>query len=327
MNLPTYDDVERAAAIIASESVTTPLIESHLLNERLNARVFLKAECLQRTGSFKFRGAFNALSRLSDSVRETGLLATSSGNHAQGVAEAARLLGYRATIVMPADAPTAKKARTRRSGGTVVEYDRYTGDRDAIVNAMADEAGAPVVHPYDNFDVIAGQGTMGLEIAEALKGKGLICDRALVCAGGGGLMSGTLIALKYHFPEVKVHPVEPEYYDDHRLSQEAGKICDADTSKSSVCDAILAPRPGEMAFAIGKNRLAPGLVITDEEALHAVAFAFHELNLVVEPGGAAALAALLAGKVAVDGEVVVATLSGGNIDPQMLQRALATYTG
>lgn len=322
MKLPTIDDIRAAATLLEGHAVKTPLIESSVLNQLTGARVFLKAECLQRTGSFKFRGAYNALSSLGESKSEQNVLAVSSGNHAQGVAEAARLLGFNATILMPADAPEIKKFRTRRSGAKIVEYDRYTQDRDVVCAQLLEKMNAPLVHPFENFHVIAGQGTTGLEIAEEIKIKGLVLDRALVCAGGGGLMSGILLSLKDTFPNVNVHPVEPEGYDDHKQSLEAGEIRRVDTSKPSVCDAIITPQPGKLAFAIGKDSLSPGLVISDDEALSAVAFAFHELKMVVEPGGAAALAAVLSGKIDITGEVVALTLSGGNIDPKMMRRAL-----
>jgi len=322
MILPTIDDIHAAAELLKGKAVKTPLIESQLLNQITGARVFLKAECLQRTGSFKFRGAFNALSVLAESGSERNILAMSSGNHAQGVAEAARLLGFNATILMPADAPEIKKMRTRRSGAKIIEYDRYSQNRDEVCANLAQQMNAPVIHPFENFHVIAGQGTTGLEIANTLHARGLILDRALVCAGGGGLMGGILLALTDTFPKVKVHPVEPEGYDDQRQSLEAGELRRVETTRPSVCDAIITPQPGRMAFAIGKDRLSAGLVITDEEALAAVAFAFHELKMVVEPGGAAALAAVLYGKIDICGEVVALTLSGGNIDAEMMQRAL-----
>ena len=324
--LPAFKDIVAASKVLDGHAVRTPLIESQILNDLTGGRIFLKAECLQRTGSFKFRGAFNALSNIPNESLEKGVLACSSGNHAQGVAESARLKGCSATIIMPADAPETKKNRTKRSGATVVEYDRYKEDREAILQKMADETGSVAVHPYENFHVIAGQGTAGLEAAEELQSLELSCDRALVCAGGGGLTSGVALALRHHFPDVSVHTVEPEGYDDQRASLEAGKQVGQNTNQPSVCDAILTPQPGDLAFAICKDILAEGLVVTDSEALRAVAFAFNELKLVVEPGGAAALAALLAGKVDVSNEIVVATLSGGNIDADILELALNEHS-
>jgi len=323
MKLPTYTDVVAAARVLEGEAVHTPLLRNKLLDEVTGGRIFLKAECLQRTGSFKFRGAYNAITQLPPSTRKTGVLACSSGNHAQGVAEAARLCGFPATIVMPADAPALKKTRTERCGAKVIEYDRQNEDRDQIVDAVSAQTGAPIVHPYENFHVIAGQGTAGLEAVQDLRAMEMGLDRAVVCAGGGGLLGGTLLAVKEHFPNAKLHSVEPLGYDDQRRSHECGQRVAVEARCKSICDAIVTPMPGERAFALAKGHLEPGLVVSDEEALGAVAFAFNELKTVVEPGGAVALAALLYGKVSVKGENVLAVLSGGNIDPDMMALALA----
>ena len=323
MDLPDISDVKKAAHVLRGHAVRTPLIESVILNEITGGRIFLKAECLQRTGSFKFRGAYNALSNLSDEQRAKGIVATSSGNHAQGVAEAARLFGCEATIIMPKDAPEIKKQRTRRSGATIIEYDRYSEDRETLVQKLAQERGAPLIHPYENRYVIAGQGTCGLEAMQDLQAEGLVCDRILVCAGGGGLTSGITLAARSIFPKVSIHTVEPAGYDDFKRSLEAGEVTGVDVKEASICDAILTPSPGQMAFGITKDLLDEGLVVTDDQALEAVAFAFNELKLVVEPGGCVTLAALLAGRIDVSGQTVVATLSGGNIDPSVLSKALA----
>ncbi len=322
MKLPEISDIRAAARRLAGEHVVTPLIGSPVLDERLGATVLFKAECLQRTGSFKFRGAYSALSKNINVINEGGVVACSSGNHAQGVAEAARLHGVPATIVMPSDAPEIKKARTRRSGAKIVEYDRIKEDREQIAQDIADETDAHFVHPYEDFHVIAGQGTCGLEIVEQCSALDLVPDRLLVCTGGGGLLSGILLAVSDSFPDITVHSVEPENYDDQARSHAAGQRLGDNPGGPTVCDAIATPSPGERAFEICKGRLAEGLIVSDAEALEAVAFAFNELKLVVEPGGAVTLAALLAGKVDVRGETVVATLSGGNIDPKVLQRAL-----
>ncbi|MEE9313743.1 MAG: threonine/serine dehydratase [Rhizobiaceae bacterium] len=321
--LPVYQDILAAAEVIEGHAFRTGLVSSDVLDEKLGARIFFKPECLQRTGSFKFRGAFNAMHHIPDTARGTGVLACSSGNHAQGIAEAARLKGYPATIIMPADAPKAKVQRTRRSGATVVEYDRHNDDREELTRVYAEERGMPIVHPFDNFNVIAGQGTAGLEISQDLMAMGLELDHMLVCAGGGGLLAGTLLSTSHHFPNVKVHPVEPAGYDDLARSHIAGERVGDNSKTPSVCDAIVTPMSGQLSFAICKGKLAEGLQVTDEEALAAVAFAFREMKLVVEPGGAVTLAALLAGKLDVTGKTVVATLSGGNIDADMMARALA----
>ncbi len=318
-----FSDIEKAANAIAGQAIRTPLLRSDVLDQKLDAQIFLKPECLQRTGSFKFRGAFNAIENLGEVNSQEGILACSSGNHAQGVAEAARIKGLRARIVMPSDAPQAKKDRTRRSGAQIIDYDRHNEDREAIVEALSKDTGAPVIHPYDNRYVIAGQGTAGLEMAQDMNALGVTPDRVLVCTGGGGLTSGVLLALKHYFPAVDVHPVEPQGYDDQSRSLRAGKRLGGNVKTPSVCDALLTPMPGKIAFEICKDSLSDGLVVSDEEALRAVAFAFREFKLVVEPGGAVALAALLSGKVDVSGQSVLVVLSGGNIDADIMARALA----
>ncbi|MEM8750242.1 MAG: threonine/serine dehydratase [Pseudomonadota bacterium] len=321
-DLPDISDIRAAAETLRGEAVRTPLINSRVLDDLVGGQIFLKSENLQRTGSFKFRGGYNAVSNLPASAAQTGVLACSSGNHAQGVAEAARLMGYKATILMPQDAPETKKERTKRSGAGVVEYDRWTQDRDTVVQEMADKSGAPIIHPYETFHVIAGQGTVGLEIAEDMQAMGLVPDHYLVCTGGGGLLAGSALGLTSSFPDVQMHTVEPEGHDDQRRSHEAGERLGGNSKNPSVCDAIVTPMPGFKSFAMCLGKLGQGLVISDEEALKAVAFAFRELKLVVEPGGAAALAAILSGKLDVRGKTIVATLSGGNIDAAMMARAL-----
>ncbi len=320
---PTYDTIVEAAVRLAGHAVQTPLLRNDILDERVGARVFIKAENLQRTGSFKFRGAYNAVCANADAARARGIVASSSGNHAQGVAEAARLFGAKATIVMPSDAPASKKSRTMRAGAKIVEYDRATEDRDALLDRLADETGAVPIHPYENPYVISGQGTVGLEIAEQLKDYGAVPDRAVVCAGGGGLIAGIWLALDRHFPSCKMHTAEPEGHDDQARSHAAGERVGGNSLTMSVQDAIVTPMPGEVSFDMLKGRLEPGLTVSDDEALDTVAFLFNEMKLVAEPGGATALAAVLFGKVNVAGETVVVTLSGGNIDPATMARALA----
>lgn len=322
--LPDYSDIVDAASVLNGKAIRTPLVSSVVLDEIVGGRVFFKAECLQRTGSFKFRGAYNALSQNLEKVRHTGVLACSSGNHAQGIAEASRLFGVDATIIMPSDAPQSKKDRTRRSGAEIVEFDRLNEDREVITNELSAAEGRTVIHPFNDFYVIAGQGTAGLEMAEQILEFGLQPNRALVCSGGGGLTAGVLLALKHHFPEIEIHSVEPDGYDDQRRSYAAGHRVGGNSIEPSVCDAILTPMPGELSFEICNPHISQGLVVTDDEALEAVAFAFKELKLVVEPGGVVTLAALLSGKIDVTGETVLATLSGGNIDPDMMARALKT---
>jgi len=325
---PVYDDVVAAARRLKGHAIYTPLLRSPVLDEHCGGRIFLKAENLQRTGSFKFRGAMNAISALREAGNDlgSGVIASSSGNHAQGIAEAARLHHIDATIVMPSDAPAIKVERTRRSGAHVVLYDRSSEDRDVVTAEHTRRLNAELIHPYNHPMVIAGQGTCALEAAETFEKLAIIPDRVLVCTGGGGLSSGIALVIQKHYPHARFHTVEPVGFDDYKRSLVAGaRLANAATS-GSVCDAILTPSPGEHSFSILKDYADEGLAISDAEALAAVAFAFHELKIVVEPGGAAALAALLSGKVDVSGECVLATLSAGNIDPEMLARSLAPVT-
>lgn len=318
----TIYDIESASCLLEGVVFRTPLLRSDYLDSLCCAEVFLKPECLQHTGSFKFRGAYNAIGRLPSDRSERGIIASSSGNHAQGVAEACRILGLSASIIMPTDAPTIKRARTERSGATIIPYDR-NDDRDSILHRESEKTGAYPIHPFDNVDVISGQGTSGLEVAHDLLSMGMFCDYVLVPTGGGGLISGVSVAIKNYFPSCCVHPVEPEHYDDYGRSLLSGeRIRLSGDLPLSICDAIVSPEPGSLSFSIGVSNFGSGIVVSDDEALSAVSFAFREFKLVVEPGGAVALAALLSGKLDVSGSVVVIFLSGGNIDPSMMRRAL-----
>lgn len=321
--LPAIDDVRAAAKRIAGHAVRTPLLSNALLDEATGARVLIKPENMQRTGTFKFRGAYNAIAVLSHEVRLAGIVAVSSGNHAQGVAEAARLFGAASTIVMPADAPEIKRRRTERSGGRVVTYDRRTEDRDTVVAAHIAKHGGTLIHPYNDFHVIAGQGTIGLEVAEDCAARGIVPDAVLVPCGGGGLSSGVGLALRDAYPSIALTLVEPDGFDDYRRSLAEDRIVANTATAGSICDALLASSPGAVGFALNRANHARAVSVSDAEALAAVAFAFRELKLVAEPGGAVGLAALLSGKVAARGETVVVVLSGGNIDPPVLARALA----
>lgn len=321
---PTVADVATAAGRIDGRAVRTPLIRNDLLDAAAGARVFLKPECLQLTGTFKFRGAFNAISALMERGGVEHVVATSSGNHAQGVAEAARILGIKSTIVMPADAPATKIARTRRAGAEVVFFDRATEDRDTVGDKVTAERGAAFIHPYDNADVIAGQGTCGREIAFDMVSMGLEPDSVLVPCGGGGLTAGVTLAIRDQFSQAKIFCVEPEGFDDHRRSLAGGERVANERRSGSVCDALLAPMPGELGFAINSAAGVSGLVVSDDQALDAVRFAFEELKLVLEPGGAVALAAVLTSGDRFAGQTVVCVLSGGNIDAEMFERALST---
>jgi threonine dehydratase len=322
MNIPVFADVEAAAARLRGHAIRTPLLRSAQLDAITGARVFVKAECLQLTGSFKFRGGFNTASALPPSERKNGLVACSSGNHAQGVAEAARLLGMKSVIVMPTDAPAIKVARTRRCGAEVVLYDRDTQDRDAIAQEVVERTGAHFVHPYENPFVIAGQGTSGLEIGEDLAAMGLAADRVISCCGGGGLTAGVALAIHERFPNAKIHTAEPAGFDDYARSLAGGVRVRNERLSGSACDALLTPMPGEISFAINKDHIASGFAVTDAQAFEAMRIAFAELKIVVEPGGAVALAALLSQGKAFAGETVVCIASGGNVDPEFYSRVL-----
>ena len=313
--VPIFADIEAAASRIAPYAVVTPLIEHPALNQRAGGRVFLKLETLQRTGSFKFRGAFNRISPISENDRAKGVLAFSSGNHAQGVAAAAALLGIRATIVMPSDAPRAKIDGTRMLGAAIVEYDRRTEDREAIAAKLQAESGATLVNPFDDPFVVAGQGTAGLEIARQAKEQGVSLAAVLVPCSGGGLASGISLAMASASPGTKVLSVEPENFDGMKRSLEAGMRTAAPGGALSMADALMAPKPGHTPFAIARRHIAAGLSVSEDDLARAVSFAFCRLKLVVEPGGAAALAAVLAGKIATRDRATAIVLSGANCDP------------
>lgn len=308
---------------LAGVALHTPLLTSPVLDQLTGARVFLKAETLQRTGSFKFRGAYNKVSCIPADQRARGVVAYSSGNHAQGVAAAARLLDIPAVIVMPRDAPRPKRERTEALGAEVVLYDREREDREAIAGAIASERGAVLVPPYDDPLVIAGQGTAGHELVEDLAVMGLSPDTVVVSASGGGLTAGIALAVKARAPHARVYTAEPQGFDDHARSFRSGRREANDALSGTICDALMSRMPGELTFAINRALVGEGVVASDAEVAAAVAFAFRELKLVVEPGGAVALAALLAGRLAVKDQVVVAVLSGGNVDPDLFYRLVA----
>lgn len=307
-------DIERAAVRIEGYAVRTPLLESPALNDRVGARILMKPECLQRTGSFKFRGAYNRLAQLSETERGAGVVAWSSGNHAQGVAAAAQLLGMPAAIVMPDDAPAIKADKTRGYGAEVIGYDRYTENREEIGAALAKQRGAVLVPSYDDGDIIAGQGTCGLEIAQQAEALGATLDLLLVCCGGGGLIAGSSVAMAAYSAATRVYSVEPAAFDDHRRSLQSGRRECIAADARSICDALLAPQPGALTFSINRHTLSGGLAVTDEEVKAAMRYAFSTLKLVVEPGGAVALAAVLAGKLDMAGKTVAIVISGGNVD-------------
>ncbi len=314
ITLPTFEDVLAARERIAPYAVVTPTLESPILNERVGTRVLLKAETLQRTGAFKFRGASNCISQIDKASWPGGVVACSSGNHAQGVAEAARLAGLPATMVMPRDAPALKLARTRRAGAEVVLFDRDTEDREEIACKLCGAREAFYVPPYDHPDIIAGQGTAGLELHEQAAGMKTDISAVLIPASGGGLASGVALAIKHLAPNCAVHSVEPEGFDDYARSLASGRREHNARLSGSICDSLLIGQPGEITFALSRDFLAGGVVVTDEQVRAAMRFAFEELKLVIEPGGAVGLAALLSGCFAPPAEGAVGiVLSGGNI--------------
>jgi threonine dehydratase len=321
--LPTFADVQAAAGRLQGVARVTPLLESEALNAQAGGRILLKAEVLQRTGSFKFRGAYNAIAQIAAPV----VVAYSSGNHAQGVAAAARLLGKSATIVMPADAPAIKVENTRAAGAEIRLYDRIRESRETIGAEIAARSGAALVRPYDDPRIIAGQGTAGLELALQAQELGAALDAALIPCGGGGLIAGCGLALRELCPGIEVYAVEPAGFDDTARSLAAGRRLANPPDGRSICDALLVPTPGELTFEINRRVLAGGLALADEDVLRAMSFAFRALKLVVEPGGAVALAALLAGHFDARGRTVGVVLSGGNVDPALFARMLRQSDG
>ncbi len=319
---PSVADIEAARERMRGFALETPLLENPALNARLGGRILLKAEILQRTGSFKFRGAFNFIRQIPDDVRTQGVVAYSSGNHAQGVAAAAQIHGIPATIVIPSDAPTAKVENTRGYGADVVAYDRFGESREDIAAEISDRTGATLVPPYDHSWTIAGQGTVGLEIAEQCAASSVTADAVLVCCGGGGLSAGIATALSDRMPDASIHTVEPAGFDDTRRSLDAGDRVSNDMASVSICDALLAPTPGEITFAAMRSLNVSGLAVDDDAVKRAVAYAWRTLKLVLEPGGAIALAALLDGQIETADRTVVAVLSGGNVDADVFRACL-----
>lgn len=320
--LPIFEDVRAAAARLAGRVVRTPLLRHRLLDEITGAAVLVKPEPLQRTGSFKLRGATNAALLMEPEARRGGIVTHSSGNHGQACAAAAHMLGMRATIAMPSDAPAIKVEATRRWGAEIVPFDRHGVDRDALAEALAAERGATVIPPFDHADVIAGQGTVALELLEDAGAFGLVPDAVAICTGGGGLTAGCTLVLEQLAPRAEVWAVEPEGWDDTRRSLEAGRRLPVEAPGSGLCDALLSRQPGALTFAINHRHLAGGVAVTEAEVFRAMRFAFEHLKVVVEPGGAVALAAVLAGKVAAQGGVIGVVISGGNVDPAVFARAL-----
>jgi threonine dehydratase len=320
-DLPTVADVAAAAARMRGRLVETPLLESETLNRLAGTRVLLKPECLQHSGSFKIRGALNRLLQLTEAERRGGVVAFSSGNHAQAVALASHWLGIHATIVMPSDAPGVKLAGTRAWGADVVLYDRDRDDREKIAAGIAAGRGAVLVPPFEDARIVAGQGTAALELGREAQGRGATLDALYVPCSGGGLVAGSALAIKSFFPRCAVYAVEPQGYDDHVRSLAAGQRVPGAGGHTTLCDGLRAPLPGEITFAINRRELAGAVTVDDAAVRAAMAVAVQHLKVVVEPSGAAALAAVLASSSG-DKRCVGVILSGGNVDPPLLADVL-----
>ncbi|MBL8271728.1 threonine/serine dehydratase [Steroidobacter sp.] len=304
-----------AANVVAKVAVRTPLLESPMLNERLGRRVLLKLECLQRTGAFKFRGAYHKLASLTEEQRRSGVVATSSGNHAQALAAAGKLLGSPVTLAMPLDSPAFKVARVRAHGASIVHYDRYRDDEKAVGLELARERKAVMVHPFDDPHIIAGQGTVGLELFEQAERLDARIERVLVPCGGGGLTAGVALAAHYISSHTKVCTVEPEHYDDTARSLQAGQILSnaMAAARPTLCDALMVAQPGVQTFEINRRLVSEAFVVPDSLVLEAMRLLTTELRLIVEPAGAIGLAALLGGLVPSGKGCVAVIISGGNV--------------
>ncbi|MCX8954900.1 threonine/serine dehydratase [Ruegeria sp. NA] len=324
--MSTIEMIEAAAKRLKGHVRETPILSSPFLDAIAGRRIWVKPECLQHTGSFKFRGAWSAISALDEDTRQRGVIAYSSGNHAQGVAMAASKHGIASVIVMPSDAPHLKIENTRALGGEVILYDRANESREEIGETIAAERGLTLIRPYDEPQVIAGQGTTGLEIARQAAELGLSQADVLVCCGGGGLTSGIALALEKHAPDLRARPCEPEGFDDVKRSLATGRIQNNNAASGNICDAILTPQPGDITFPILNRLCGPGISVTEDEALRAMALAFLRLKIVLEPGGAVALASALFRGDEIEGDDVIVVTSGGNVDPDIFSRALEFLT-
>ena len=325
--LPRFEDVAAAAMRLEGHAVVTPLLESDAVNRLLGGRLLVKAEVLQHGGAFKFRGAFNRLVQLTPEERARGVVAFSSGNHAQGVAAAARRLGIHAASVMPADAPAIKVEATREHGAEIITYDRFTESREEIAAGLARERGATLVPSFDDFHIISGQGTVGLEMVRQAHAAGATLDDAVICCGGGGLTAGCSLAIRATSPATNIYCAEPAAFNDHQRSLQQGERVANDPSARSFCDALLAPEPGVLTFAINRRTLTGGLAVTDSDVGAAMAFAFRHFKLVLEPSGAVALACVLAGRIPSAGRAIAVVCSGGNVEAADYVAVLAEAGG
>lgn len=316
------NDIIEAKKTLKNYITKTPLIYDFNLSEKYEAKIFYKAEGLQRTGSFKIRGAYNKIHKSINHDNLNGVLAWSSGNHAQGVAEAAKIFKIKATIVMPKDAPKIKIEGTRLRGANIIFYDRRNENREEIGKSIAKKKNLSIIPPYDDKYVIAGQGTIGLEIIDQIKEYGLKPDKILVPTGGGGLIAGISTILKKKYKNINIYSVEPKYFSDYSKSIKNKKIFLNNMNNYSICDSLLANRPGEITFDINKELLKRGLIVNDNQVLKAIKYAYQNLGIILEPGGAVALAAILNKKTIIKNKTIVAVLSGSNIDPKVLKKAI-----
>ncbi len=321
-SLVNYQEIEKAYNRISNYATKTPLLSSDLLNKEFSSNIFIKAENLQKIGAFKFRGAINSILKLDDDKKN--VLAWSSGNHAQAIASACYLTNKKATIVMPEDSPNAKLNGTKSWGANIVTFDRYSESREEIGTSLAKEINAEIIPPFDHPDVINGQGTVGYEIASDFKKNNLQPDLVLCCCGGGGLIAGVSTAIKSAYPKTPIYAVEPEDYNDTYLSLRNNKITEVDVSKKSICDSLLASKPGELTFSINKENLSGSLLVSDLEAMKAMKYAFEYFKIILEPGGAVALASALFKKIDIKNKTVVIIASGGNVDPEIFEKSLKT---
>ena len=321
--LPTYIDVVKAAERLKGHAVQTPLMRSDAIDAVTGKTVWFKPECNQKVGAFKYRGGYNRLSAMDASERAKGVVAYSSGNHAQGVSRAAKELGISAIIIMPEDAPAVKVAGVRADGAEIIFYDRVTESREEIAQRISQKNGRIIVPSYDDPYIIAGQGTAGLEIAQDAKAKGIKFDALITCMGGGGLCAGISLAMNALSPKTKIYGAEPEHYNDHQRSFRSGKRVKLTSSLATLCDALMTPQPGEMTWPINSKSLSGVFDVTDEQCLNAMAIAKRDLDVQLEPGGAVAMAALLGGALAQDNELqtICIILSGGNVDSEIAKLA------
>jgi len=321
-NITKYNDILKARKILSQNIIETPLIYDFYLSKKFDSNIFYKAESIQRTGSFKIRGAYNKIYNSITDHRPKGILAWSSGNHAQGVAEAANIFNLQATIVMPKDAPLIKINGTKSRGAKVIFYDRKTENREEIGRSLAKKYNLLIIPPYDDKYVIAGQGTIGLEIIKQIRKYDLIPDKILVPTGGGGLIAGIATAIKKNYKTTNLYSVEPNNFSDYAKSLKCMKIIKNNMNNKSICDSLLAIEPGKLTFNINSKLLRKGLTVTDKQVLKAINYAYKNLGLIIEPGGVVALAAILNNKTNIKKKTVIAVLSGSNIDPFILKNAI-----